>query len=1568
MTGWTAISEIASNKNGTYTLSTQTISKDTNWYLDVDVELTGTITIKDDFTLCLNDHVIQSSQSSNQAMFNISSACTVNIYGCADDAVYYGIWETSGKNSEAYSVISSTEYNRLNNNEKAAYTELTGGVIAGGSNGQGGAIYVSTNNSAVKLNIDGVTFAGNGATSNGGAIYYATSGNNSGSLTIEDAIFVDNTAGSNGGAIYIGSNATASIDETAIENNEAKFGGGIYNTGDLTLYDVTITDNKSSSSGGGLYVAGTVTLDGEVVIKDNTSHNSYLSSDSTVYEIGNHFDYTNSEVHVSVYNTSKSLKIASSTNSAVTAGFVSDDEGYQVADDLHTQSSQQGQPNQPTQTNSYVYLEHAHSLVYSLSSTNSNNDTITVTCSNRFSTCDFPSGGYEITIEKPVATAFGSSDSFEAIITNTATSIIATEDIVIVYKDSSGDILRDAPTVAGEYTASITVEGVTASVEYTITAGDSDVIADAGQPGTAFIYTYGEKITLTAEVDVAAVTTFALAAGETENYVSFYVGEKSPATYLGQAVVKDDKGNPTTGAGTATFVYDTTNKDLVIGENEITAYYAGSVNLNQSASNTFKVELIPLEITAEVSETITKVYDGTNEIEVTFTVPVIKGTDDEVLITADAIYTSVNAGEAIDITLSNRIVGGEDLPFYSVSLPEDVTGNITPLNVTEEIIETSSATVVAENVVFNELSFKAVLIAAGEDPVTAAVFEDVTGIMTYSYTYPNTEESESYEGYDDFVEALNAENFEETTEIAVDYTFTATGNFKGIKTGVLTLTVKVDEPVYTTSGNTITVSYDDFVGGTVYISAPTSTIVYDGETAAVVSVVKDGVFSDVDFTISYTKDGEECEDADDGSFTEAGNYVATIVYEGNTATASFTISKAPVIFTVTGNSFAVGTSTEPTFTNDSDLAEDEDYTVTYLNGAGRAVTDLSAAPAGTYTISIEIIDTNYYLSGTVGTVVIWNEAPETYTVSFEEDDGSDVDGVDEITGAVAGSVHTLPTPTKEYYIFAGWSYNSKIYAAGAEFIQPEESVTMTAIWVEDSFTVSGTVFDGSDNALDGVTVTLKSGDTTESTTTDASGEFKFEEVAAGDYEIVASKETEGVTTTSTTAITISGDTVITKILLSINVKTSQEVEAGLNNTSSDLSAVVSNLDTDSYSNGDTVEIKLVVSSASDTEGVYAIANESNDVGYTVDLTVKEIVNDTTVTNLSETPDLISITIDLPAEMQGMAYYTVIRYHDGETQTLTTNANDSDDGEYIELITTNIDGVDVVTAITIYAKYFSTYAVTSSDTVPSYVTGSSTYSSSVASVDNGTVAISSNRSTLNSTVTITPTPDEGYEVGQVTVTYSSGKEVTVTDNGDGTYSYKQPGSSVTVTVTFVESDAENNSDSGLFTDVDEDDWFYDAVLWAVEAGITTGKTEGTFAPYDSNTRAEAVTFLYRAMGEPEYGEDYDFVDTDTDSFYAEALLWATEIGVIIGTSDTTFSPDENCTRAQFITMLWRMMGEPVVNSINLFTDVEADDYYYDAVLWAVGEGIISGTTDTTFSPDENCTRGQIVTFLYRYMGE
>ncbi len=263
-------------------------------------------------------------------------------------------------------------------------------------------------------------------------------------------------------------------------------------------------------------------------------------------------------------------------------------------------------------------------------------------------------------------------------------------------------------------------------------------------------------------------------------------------------------------------------------------------------------------------------------------------------------------------------------------------------------------------------------------------------------------------------------------------------------------------------------------------------------------------------------------------------------------------------------------------------------------------------------------------------------------------------------------------------------------------------------------------------------------------------------------------------------------------------------------------------------------------------------------------------------------------------------------------------------------------------------------------------GSSSPSYSVTTpgkTENGTVTVSPRSAEKGDTVTITAKPDSGYQLDDLTVTDKNGNELKLTDKGNGKYTFTMPASKVEVNATFVKE-----VEASPFSDVSTSAYYYEAVKWAQEKGITSGIGNGLFGPNQPCTRAQIVTFLWRAAGSPEPKTMSSFADVSMDAYYAKAVAWAVENGITTGTGDGKFSPDATCTRAQSVTFLFRAIGK-LVDSKAEFSDVLTDSYYANAVAWAVENGVTNGIGDGLFGPDNSCTRAQIVTFLFRaYQGK
>ena len=262
-------------------------------------------------------------------------------------------------------------------------------------------------------------------------------------------------------------------------------------------------------------------------------------------------------------------------------------------------------------------------------------------------------------------------------------------------------------------------------------------------------------------------------------------------------------------------------------------------------------------------------------------------------------------------------------------------------------------------------------------------------------------------------------------------------------------------------------------------------------------------------------------------------------------------------------------------------------------------------------------------------------------------------------------------------------------------------------------------------------------------------------------------------------------------------------------------------------------------------------------------------------------------------------------------------------------------------------------------------GSSSYPITVPSkTENGTVTVSPKNASAGSTVTITVKPDSGYVLETISVTDKNGNDLKLTDKGNGKYTFTMPASKVEIKVTFME----DNSVLNFFYDVPNDAYYYEAVKWAAENGITGGIGSSLFAPNQPCTRAQIVTFLWRAAGSPVVNYLMPFTDVDEGAYYAEAVRWAASTGIVTGLTETTFGTNGVCTRAQAAAMIYRCaqaQGKGFTGAWMFhlpFTDVP--EWAYESVAWCYMNGVTTGMSETSFAPDNDCTRAQIVTFLWR----
>ena len=296
-----------------------------------------------------------------------------------------------------------------------------------------------------------------------------------------------------------------------------------------------------------------------------------------------------------------------------------------------------------------------------------------------------------------------------------------------------------------------------------------------------------------------------------------------------------------------------------------------------------------------------------------------------------------------------------------------------------------------------------------------------------------------------------------------------------------------------------------------------------------------------------------------------------------------------------------------------------------------------------------------------------------------------------------------------------------------------------------------------------------------------------------------------------------------------------------------------------------------------------------------------------------------------------------------------------------VVTAVAPGAATITVTTVDGGFTAICTVTVRPDIPP---ANPNYRITLEATQGGTVTADPTAAKAGATVTLTPVPDRGYQVGSVAVTDRFGEAVAVTENADGTYTFTMPNGQVTVTVTFAEAPLP-------FPDVAEGDWFYDAVRYAYETGLMDGVGDNLFAPNSETTRAQLVTILYRLEGEPEVSGTSGFTDVEADTWYTDAMAWAAANGIVNGVSETEFAPGKDITREQLATILFRYAeakGYDVSARADLSAYPDADQiqsYAAESVAWAVAEGLIQGFEDNTLRPAGNATRAQIATILMRF---
>lgn len=820
-------------------------------------------------------------------------------------------------------------------------------------------------------------------------------------------------------------------------------------------------------------------------------------------------------------------------------------------------------------------------------------------------------------------------------------------------------------------------------------------------------------------------------------------------------------------------------------------------------------------------------------------------------------------------------------------------------------------------------------------------------------------------------------------------------------------------------------------------------LVYDGSTKYP-TFEATGVLNGADVTVAM--------EAGSKTHINAGSYTATITLSGADVldytivnpSAEFSIQKTPVTVTLSGDTVAKNTAINPTVTTSPNVA----VTLSYRDSSGNTATPTSSA-VGSYDIYASISDGNYRFSDTtdgtakkIGVLTIYDVEPTKYTVSFSGGEGA-TGTVTALTAAQAGTIRTMPANsyTKANAKFVGWTYDGKTYQPGDTFPQPAGDAAITAVW-QSRYGISGTVRqDG--NAVSGAVVTLMLGnEQIAQSVTDATGNYTFSDVTPGLYNLVATKD--GITQTSAVKITSSNvnDLLITlpsgktNTIVEVVAGTPDIVVGGLDDTVKTPTAsskVYTTSDKAVVDAGGSVDVKLTADVNNNTENQTTI-NQSSvkaadvTIGLFLDFDIMKTVKDSNDNQLSSTPiketdDLIELTIDIPASLQGAKNYVVYRLHEGAVQELRTTPNAA--GEYIVINSNN--------TITVYAKYFSVYGLgyttvlditfngnggtastgtMTTDTngklaalptatrsgytfngwyteatggtqittgtvftenttayahwTPSGGTSNSGTSSSSTShaitapaASNGTAKLSTSSAASGTKITVTVTPESGYALKTLTIKDANGNTVNYTDNGNSTYTFTMPSTAVTVSAVFYKLPT-----SPDVTGVS-------SVLQTVDhIKYISGYSNRTVGPERNMTRGEVAQMFYNLLLDQSAAATAKFSGVPDTLWCAKAINKLVSLGIIKGYDNGAFGVNDPVTREQFCAIAVRFAAKIKTGSVEYtatFSDIKSGTWSYDSVMAAAALGWIGGYADGRFGPKDNITRAQVVTIVNHMLG-
>ena len=1402
---------------------------------------------------------------------------------------------------------------------------LHGGKITDNHGSEGGGVYVMNN-----FYMDGGEVSYNTASGNGGGIYVFT-----GTASLSGGKVTGNRAGENGGGVctkafrdarsYVNLSGSAEISN----NYAGGLGGGIYldvfywdarpnDYSDycrLTMNGGSITGNTSVGDGGGVYAdarsgnwrtKSVVMVEGSSQITGNKKGEEDNNLYLPRYSEGVTISGDLDETAEICVTTENKPSAGSEVTIAKKSAWVSGT--VTVPDGAFKADGTDGVIRIEADGSTVKLVPHTHVWTYSASGA-----VITAVCG------DCKASGGSLTIKAPADLTYSGGDK-EATLDNKLQTGVTVPTVTYQVKNGkSFEAFSGTPTDAGEYKASITVGSVTASVTYEIGKA-TPTVAD-------FVFTAPSNLNYDGESKIAAVSSTKIGMGDVT--VKYYDkdGKEAEPTNAGDYTVKidvaaGDNYNEASGltSGDWTFTIQTNNT-------------APSVTLSGDMVYTSK----------QIRPTVTvKIGNTTLEKDKDYTVTYGENKNagkktGTVTITAKGNYDFAQVVEMFDITAQIIQVTAENKSSR-------VGQNIVELTYTH-----------TERLPYAGDEFSGALVTSA-DKNQAGIYDITQGTLTLGGNYTIIFNKGTY--------TVNAKDVQKDFEFAeraktvtygdADFTVAATGAAAG-------------STVTYASTDTSVATVDAETGKVHILSAGTTTI------KATADETKDYTEKEISYTLTVAPKTLTKDD-----LTYSGPI--TKVYDGSTnAPSGLTVSVDPSslvngdTLTVNGtlkfNSANVGEASEITFiptaitTGNYTLAATEALTIRSASITAKEVTLTSGINAtnrsyakdnktvaltkGTLAftglVSGETLDVNIPDTGT-----IFDTKVGTYNVTY-----SGVTLKDGITGKASNYklVGSLPTVTVTISkaatpvladIPVSFKYTVTTGEKAIGSVMPDDAGTLTYSKGTESKTGSVTVTSWAVDPTTGkVTYTLFNGAANDTVTLPVT--------------IVSTNYEDAVVNVVITLLP-RDDQAALRVTGGTTVVYGQTLQLGTSGGSGSGAVTYTITDVDGQAtidaDGKLTPVKVGT--------VKAKATKAADANYNA-ITSAEV--EITITKATPTGEPKYTEITTSGKTLADAALTL----DGSTLKPNTGTL-----EWVDDKGNARSGDTKVEANTSYKWRFTpadANYTTLTGSIELYHKSSSggsgwyyTYHTIKATAGaNGSISPfgwTSVREGWDQTFTITP--DKGYAVAKVLVDGKSVGAVT-------SYTFKNVTKDHTIEAVFMKSNG--NPQTGVFVDVPEDSYYEEAVDWAEENGITQGTDDTHFSPNDICTRAQAVTFLWRTAGSPApKSTTMPFTDIPTGSYYYNAVLWAVENDITKGTSGSTFSPDAICSRAQIITFLWRSEKSPAAGTANPFVDVKSTAYYADAVLWAVKKGITMGTTSTTFSPDADCTRAQIVTFLWRTMAE